>query len=218
MEVTQVQPDVATTSTSNSNSQISSDFETFLKMLTAQIENQDPLNPIESSDYAVQLATFSSVEQQVQTNDLLRALSDQFGTSSIAQLADWVGKEARTAAPVAFDGTAVTLHPTIKTGAEHAVLVVRNSSGDEVGQSEIPTDGQPVSWAGVTSDGFPYPAGIYTFDVQSYSGEDFLGSALAETYQTVTEIRRDPQGNSVVVLGGETEVESEAVTALRAAD
>ena len=43
---------------------INSDFETFLKMLTAQMENQDPLNPIESSDYAVQLATFSGVEQQ----------------------------------------------------------------------------------------------------------------------------------------------------------
>ena len=41
----------------------SSDFETFLKMLTVQMQNQDPLNPVESTDYAVQLATFSGVEQ-----------------------------------------------------------------------------------------------------------------------------------------------------------
>ena len=47
---------------------LSSDFETFLKMLTVQLENQDPLNPVDSADYAVQLATFSGVEQQVQTN------------------------------------------------------------------------------------------------------------------------------------------------------
>ena len=50
---------------------ISSDFETFLRMLTVQMQNQDPLNPIQSSDFAVQLATFSGVEQQVRTNDLL---------------------------------------------------------------------------------------------------------------------------------------------------
>jgi len=68
-----------------SSSVISSDFETFLIMLTTQMENQDPLNPIESSDYAVQLATFSSVEQQVLTNDLLGTLSEQMGPMGMAQ-------------------------------------------------------------------------------------------------------------------------------------
>ena len=47
------------------NSALSSDFETFLRMLTTQLQNQDPLNPVDSADFAVQLATFSSVEQQV---------------------------------------------------------------------------------------------------------------------------------------------------------
>jgi hypothetical protein len=56
---------------------LGSDFETFLKMLTTQMKNQDPLNPVESSEYAVQLATFSSVEQQVLTNDLLTRLIGQ---------------------------------------------------------------------------------------------------------------------------------------------
>ncbi len=45
-----------------SSSNISADFETFLKMLTVQMQNQDPLNPVDSSDYATQLATFSGVE------------------------------------------------------------------------------------------------------------------------------------------------------------
>jgi flagellar basal-body rod modification protein FlgD len=60
---------------------LTSDFETFLRMLTVQMKNQDPLNPIESSDFAVQLATFSGVEQQVKTNDLLTKLADSFGGS-----------------------------------------------------------------------------------------------------------------------------------------
>jgi len=102
--------------------EISSDFETFLRMLTVQMQNQDPLNPVDSSDYAVQLATFSSVEQQVHTNDLLRALQGQMGTGGIAQMADWIGKEARTAAAVAVNGAPVTLYPAVTTGADSAQI------------------------------------------------------------------------------------------------
>ena len=78
---------------------ISADFETFLKMLTVQMQNQDPLNPIDSADYAVQLATFSGVEQQVQTNDLLKGLAASLGAAGLSEMAGWVGMEARTAAP-----------------------------------------------------------------------------------------------------------------------
>jgi flagellar basal-body rod modification protein FlgD len=74
---------------------ISSDFETFLLMLTTQMQNQDPLNPIESADFAVQLATFSGVEQQVKTNDLLQSLAQQMGIMGMSQLAGWVGMEAQ---------------------------------------------------------------------------------------------------------------------------
>lgn len=54
-----------------SRNALSSDFETFLKMLTTQMENQDPLNPVDSAEFAMQLATFSGVEQQIRTNDIL---------------------------------------------------------------------------------------------------------------------------------------------------
>ena len=77
---------------------ISSDFQTFLRMMTAQMQNQDPLNPMEASDFAVQLATFSGVEQQVRSNDLLAGLSDQMSLMGVSQLAGWVGMEARTGA------------------------------------------------------------------------------------------------------------------------
>jgi flagellar basal-body rod modification protein FlgD len=215
MDISPLQPDLTTTA--SSNRQISSDFETFLKMLTTQIQNQDPLNPVDSSDYAVQLATFSSVEQQVQTNDLLRALQGQFGSSGIAEMADWVGKEARSSAPVFVDGSPITLYPTIESGAERAAIVIRNESGDDVGQIAVPTDGAPVEWAGVTADGFPFPPGRYTFDVQSFSGDDLIGSTPAQTYGAVTEVRRGASGDTVIVLSNNVEVSAADVTALRAA-
>ena len=75
---------------------LTSDFETFLRMLTVQMQNQDPLNPVDSSDYATQLATFSGVEQQVLTNDLLKSIAGTFGQGGTAQYAQWVGKEVAT--------------------------------------------------------------------------------------------------------------------------
>ena len=76
---------------------ITSDFTTFLKMLTTQMQNQDPLNPIDSTDYAAQLATFSGVEQQVRTNSLLADLGTQFGLMGMAQLA--TSLDGRPASP-----------------------------------------------------------------------------------------------------------------------
>ena len=111
MEITPVQNDTTLTDTTN-RAAISADFETFLRMLTVQMENQDPLNPVESTDFAVQLATFSNVEQQVQTNDLLRELQSQLGGSGIGQIADWVGKEVRSASAVTLNGSPLTLYPT----------------------------------------------------------------------------------------------------------
>src|SRR5690606_19156239 len=68
------------------------DFDTFLKMLTTQIANQDPLNPMEGSDFAVQLATFSGVEQQARTNQLIEALASRMGVSGLSQLSGWIGR------------------------------------------------------------------------------------------------------------------------------
>jgi flagellar basal-body rod modification protein FlgD len=84
-------------------SALSADFETFIKMLTTQAKYQDPLEPLDSSEYAAQLAQFSMVEQQLLSNDLLTALSTQLGSGTMGQMAEWIGMEARTTAPVLFN-------------------------------------------------------------------------------------------------------------------
>jgi flagellar basal-body rod modification protein FlgD len=103
--------------TSAPASAITSDFTTFLKMLTVQMQNQDPLNPIDSSDYAVQLATFSGVEQQVQTNQLLAEMTARFNQMGMSEMAGWIGQEARSNAVVTFDGDPVTLSPNPVLGS-----------------------------------------------------------------------------------------------------
>jgi len=217
MEVTQTSNSNTVTQPQNqtsSNAAISSDFDTFLKMLTAQIQNQDPLNPIESEDYAVQLATFSSVEQQVLTNDLLKALGGQFGSMGLSQMASWIGMEARAAAPVQFDGTPIEVSPNPAVGADKVELVVRDEEGNVVHREQIPKSTESFDWAGVGTDGTPLPNGIYSFSVESFLNGESLVETPAEVYAEVVEVR-GVDGQSVAVLKGGALVSIDAVSALR---
>jgi flagellar basal-body rod modification protein FlgD len=203
-----------TTPSQDASDALSSDFETFLLMLTTQMENQDPLNPIESQDFAVQLATFSGVEQQVRTNDLLESLAGGLGASGIAQLAGWVGMEARTTAPAMFDGAPLTLAPEVAPGADSAVLVARNAFGLEVSRQEIPLGQPTIEWAGTAQNATPLESGQYNFTLESFSAGEVIGVSPVASYARVTEARQGLNGVDIVLAGGVI-VPSEQVTALR---
>jgi flagellar basal-body rod modification protein FlgD len=190
------------------------DLQTFLVMLTAQIRNQDPLKPLDSSDFAVQLATFSGVEQQVKTNQLLEAVSSQMALSGLGDLAGWVGMEARVTAPVAFTGTPLTLAPSPKGGADRTVLVTYDAQNREVSREVVPVTSQPLVWSGKGANGNVLPAGLYSFRLESYKGEDLLGASPVGAFGLVGEVRAGPSGPVVVLVGG-SEVPASQVTALR---
>lgn len=195
-------------------SKISTDFDTFLKMMTTQLKNQDPLNPIDSADYAVQLATFSGVEQQTKTNQLLESLQSQFGMMGMAQMAGWVGREARVASPVWVEGAAVPLSPNPATGADRTVMVVTNAAGDVVNRRDIPVSSDPLNWTPVDMQDAPLPAGKYKFQLESYTGDENIATTDMEVYAPVTEVRGGANGTSIVIEGG-IEVPVSLVTALR---
>jgi flagellar basal-body rod modification protein FlgD len=195
---------------------LSSDFETFLKMLTTQMQNQDPLNPVDSADYAVQLATFSGVEQSVRTNQLLESLGQQFGLLGMAQMAGWVGQEARADAPVWMDGDPVTLAPNPAAAADRAVLVVKNAAGDVVGREDVPVSTDPYIWTGKSITGADLPDGKYALSLESYTGDELLATTPMESYAKILEARGTPSG-TVLVLDGGIEVPASRITALRSA-
>lgn len=216
MDVTSPTPSTSTfvPQAETSEALISSDFDTFLKMLTVQMENQDPLNPTDSTEFAQQLATFSGVEQAVLTNDLLTALTVQMNTTGMAQMADWVGKEARAATPVYFNGSPITLAPNPASAADKVELVVFDAEGSEVQRMEIPKSTEPVEWAGTDSTGGPLSAGIYQFQIESSVGGEVVLSEMADAYARVQEVRSE-NGQSLLVLEGGISVDATSVTALR---
>lgn len=193
---------------------ISSDFETFLTMLTAQLENQDPLNPLDSNDFAVQLATFSGVEQQVLTNELLTGMAEG---GEAGDYAGWIGLDALTAEPVHFEGVPLSLEFEPQDGAASTTLVVTDEVGREVGRHPVDPSGGRVTWAGTDASGAPLPEGRYGFSVVA-SGADGASEAVpVYSYARVTEVRPGAEGARVVLAGG-ADVASEDVRALRAAD
>jgi len=203
-----------TQAAAQSTSVVSSDFETFLKMLTVQMENQDPLDPVKSEDYAMQLATFSGVEQQVLTNDLIGAMSAQLGLMGMSQIAGWVGMQARAPVPGYFDGTPITLSPNPAATADRADLVVRDASGAEIQRMSIPVSSDPLDWAGVDDNGAPFANGLYQFEIESFSNNETIATGPVEIYATIVEARNQ-NGQTILVTKGGSTVPVELVTALR---
>jgi len=204
----------ATSATTSTDPVLSSDFETFIKMLTAQARYQDPLEPIDSSEYAAQLAQFSMVEQQVLGNDLLTALTEQLGASNISQMANWIGMEARTTAPVSFDGNPITMYPNPAALADEVILNVRNSAGQIVQSLQMPVSAEPVQWAGVQENGSPLTQDLYSFEVESRLTGEVILLESAETYARIVEARQ-LDGQSVLVLEGGSSILADSVSGLR---
>lgn len=196
---------------------ITSDFETFLRMLTTQMQNQDPLEPMKSDELSVQLATFSGVEQQVRTNELLTGLGAKFGAGGMAEFASWVGKDARSAGPAYFDGTTpVSVAAQRAADADRAEIVVFDSDGAEVSRLPVLVSGETVTWDGRNSSGGLLPSGLYSIKTESFADGKLLDSSPAETYSRVTEARVE-NGEVLMVLSGGAKVSAEKITALREA-
>lgn len=193
---------------------LASDFETFLKMLTAQMKNQDPLNPVDSNDFATQLATFSGVEQQVKTNDLLAGLKTQMMTASLADMSGWVGMEARTTLPVEFSGAPIELIAKTPQTADTAELIVKDDQGNIVQRLPVSASETTLSWAGVSEKGAPFKNGIYSFEIEAFSQGSLLGNHTPESYQTIHEMRVEGE-EAFIVLSDLRSYPAHNVTGLR---
>lgn len=213
------QPAPATpgTGASDAAATLASDFDTFLTLLTAQIENQDPLNPQDATEYSSQLATFSNVEQNVRTNDLMADLIARIDGQSLSSLAGWIGMEARTTGPTAYAGGAVTLEATLPVVAQTAEVVVTDAAGTVV--SRMPADPK----AGlhriepVDAEGRPLGPGAYTFAVQPYAHGGQFQPVPAARYVPVREALVE-DGETRLVLEGGVRMDAAAVTGLRPAE
>lgn len=171
------------------------DKEAFLKLLVAQISNQDPLAPQETEQYMQQLTQFSTLEQMMNLNEGVESLAIGQLSNNNQEALRFVGRE------VIARGDQLTLEGAdpvpvrYQTDPEAATVTVTiyDAAGEAVRTAEVPADrgSGTFEWDGADDDGVPQPAGRYTVSIEAV---DAQGAPLtADTYLRgqVTGVRFD---------------------------
>jgi flagellar basal-body rod modification protein FlgD len=207
-------PQISLATASNFSSTTGADFQTFLTMLTAQLKNQDPLNPMEGTDFAIQLATFAGVEQQTLGNKYLEQMAGQSGSGGLGSMASWIGKEARTTAPVFFGDDPLTLDIASHNLADSVQLITLNGQGQEVMREEIGPGSGQIDWFGKSADGSKLADGTYSFTVESARNGEVIEQSKVGVYARITEAQFGTDGARVIFQGGAS-APADNITALR---
>ncbi|ANT60276.1 hypothetical protein AYJ57_07815 [Salipiger sp. CCB-MM3] len=196
---------------------LSGDFETFLKMLTTQAQNQDPFNPVDATEYASQLASFSTVEQQVLTNELLSNLTQIATGSGLERLAGWIGMEAQTVGAAYFDGASVELFTNVPEDAQSGVLVIRGADGTLHNRIALEAGTETYLWDGSDLAGARVSEGVYEVELEVYRDDILDETREVGAYLRVNEVARLDDVNILTLRGGVMREVAE-VTALRRAE
>lgn len=163
-----------TSQTSTAQSSLTDNYDMFLELLTVQIKNQNPLDPMDVDKFTDQLTQFSSVEQQIATNRNLETMIESMSASNLSSVVNYIGKEveANGATTVLKNGQA----QWSATASQDATgtVTIKNSAGATIYTEKVALQKgtSTYQWDGRSLTGGTAPDGQYTidFDVQNGSG------------------------------------------------
>lgn len=174
----------------------------FLTLMTAQLQNQDPLNPTDSNQFLSQLSELSTVEGISQLNTTMSTLSDSVLSSQAVSSASLVGQTILAPASAASltSGGALSGAVQVPNGATAVTLTITDAGGDVIDQQALPTGAgmQSFSWNGTTSSGALAPSGVYNV---AASAEVSGSSQSATTYLngTVSSVTLGTSGSATTL-------------------
>jgi flagellar basal-body rod modification protein FlgD len=188
------------------NTQIAGNFQSFLQLLTTQLQNQNPLSPLDTNQFTQQLVEFAGVQQQINTNDSLATLVSLQQTAQSTQALGFVGKTAvvkGNTAPLTNSQAAWQLDiPT----ASNVNISIANSSGQTVFSNTFAVsagNNQTFGWNGLGNDGTQNPDGNYTLTA---TAKDSAGNTVAVTTQVEGVVNSVDltQSPPLLSIGGQT--------------
>lgn len=162
----------------NSRTRLSDNYDTFLILLTAQLQNQDPLAPMDSTQFTQQLVQFSQVEQQIRTNEQLEGLVGQYNAAAAGAALSYLGKDAIIQADetyLAGDPPTANWAYRMPESATSMTIQVRDMQGRVVYETTTADRGAGehlFTWDGTKTNGETAEAGVYrvTFDAKNAEG------------------------------------------------
>lgn len=207
----------AASSSTASRKTIAEDFDTFLTLLTTQLKNQNPLDPLDTNQFTQQLVQFTGVEQQLKTNDYLAAMMLSTQGAGNSQAVGYVGKivTASGSKSELVDGRAAWTFAVEKPA--NVTITVRDMEGNAVFSKQgSVTEGESVFvWDGVGSDGRQKPDGSYSITIEGRDENGKLVEVLTEMTGEVTGV--DFTGAEPVLIVGNARVNLSGVLSVRAA-
>ncbi len=185
----------------------------FMSLLTTQMQNQDPLDPMKNEDFVAQLASFSSLEQLMGMNGVMQGVSMGINSLNNASMASLVGKDVvAISADFEYSGEgAQDLHYAFAEDVTEVTLEVKDADGITVHthtMSEVEAGDQDYSWDGFKINEEQAAAGTYTLSVKGTNAAGVEVNATPTIHGTVTEMdyssgTPQPSVNGTVVSLGD---------------
>lgn len=205
----------ATSATSTDQGELVQNYDQFLQILTAQLRNQSPLEPMDANSFTEQLVQFSSVEQAIKTNDSLASLIALSASNEATSLVGYLGKSitAEGAATTLSDGQA-TWNLNTSAAATDTIVTIRNAAGTIVYSDEgsLAAGQTDYTWDGTTNDATTAADGLYSITVEARDAAGDLVDVSTEISGQVTGV--DFKSFPSALLVGETRVPITSLTAV----
>jgi flagellar basal-body rod modification protein FlgD len=188
-------------STALDNTEIASNFTTFLQLLTTQLKNQNPLDPLDTNQFTQQLVQFAQVEQQMKSNDQLSSLVSLEKSAQASTALAYVG------ATVVVDGSTAALSNGSATWnlnvtkPSTATITIKDSTGQNVftGTAGVNPGTQTFTWDGRGNDGRIWPSGNYTLTATAVDASNQSVAISTEVQAVVdsVDLSQDPPVMSI---------------------
>ena len=196
----------ATTAPTTAVTQFADNLDNFLKLLTEQLQHQDPLSPLDSTEFTAQLVQFTGVEQAISTNGLLKQLIGLQESGQATTAVGYLGKTVEIEGDlVALDGGGATFSYVLAGNADTTSISIADASGQVVRTiaGETAAGAHQYDWDGLDDQGDALPGGIYKISVAAASvsdGQIGVGTSVRGIVDGVTSV----DGESVLVIDGRT--------------
>jgi flagellar basal-body rod modification protein FlgD len=202
-----------TTNTTSSNSstttdgaqQLAGNFNTFLTLLTTQLQNQNPLDPLDSNQFTQQLVEFSSVEQQVNMNANLQTLISLQQTSEATSAMQYLGSNVTLNGSTAALSSSSPATWTLNSASPATGAVTITSSTGQVaytGTTSLNSGNNTYSWNGIGTNGVTWPAGQYTMAVKATAANGQTVTVSTQIQGTVSGVDLS-QSPPQITVGGQ---------------
>lgn len=194
-----------TSAATNSAQNLAQNFDTFLTLLTTQLQNQDPLEPMSSQEFTQQLVQFSSVEQSIATNKNLESLLSLSRSTIATNAVSYLGHDATalSASNGLKDGNAQWSY-VLDQDVKNVTLTITDAAGKLVfvaGDQPVSTGEHNFTWDGKDNSGKALPDGIYTLRASALDGEDVPFNPTAFIKGKVESMSLENDEPSLVING-----------------